>query len=94
MIFDIKHINYEYIESLYNKKIPQSILDLKFGHERIKNQHSYNNFVFNLDIEQFKNYNVKNKYFYNDDLKKKIRTFYRKDFLFFKSYGFNYTLPN
>jgi hypothetical protein len=32
--YDISNIDYEYIEQLYNKKIPECIINKKQGHER------------------------------------------------------------
>jgi hypothetical protein len=92
--YDISKIDYEYIEKLYNQKIPEYIINKKFGHERlscINLENCYNNYVYDLDIDDYIDYNINIKYFYNEDIRKKVFNFYIKDFTFFKKNGFDYT---
>jgi hypothetical protein len=88
--YDIHHIDYSYFESLYNKKIPDDILNKKFGHERKINPKSINHPVYNLNMDTNVDYNVHTNYFYNDDLQKKVYYFYKQDFLFFEKLGIKY----
>jgi len=91
-IYDIKNIDYKYIETLYNKKIPESILNTKEGHERQKYNDTFDKNIYDLDMNIYYNYNVPIKYFYNKEIKNKVYEFYKNDFLFFKEYGFNYDI--
>ena len=91
--YDIGKINYEYIEQLYNKKIPECIINKKQGHERLLNvnvKNYYNNYVYNLHIDEYINYNINTKYFYNEEIRKKVFNFFINDFIFFKENGFDY----
>ena len=86
-IYDIKNIDYNLIETLYNKKIPEKILNFKFNHER-KSGTILEKYVHDLDMQIYYNYSVPTKYFYNEDLKHKVHEFYKNDFIFFNSHGF------
>ena len=90
--YDIGKIDYEYIEQLYNKKIPECIINKKQGHERSLNTNveSYNNYVYDLHIDHYVDYNIDTKYFYNEEIREKVFTFYIKDFSFFKENGIDY----
>jgi hypothetical protein len=91
-LYDIEKIDYKYIEKLYNKKIPEVVLNKKFGHERDFNPKtdSLNNYVYDLNIDEYINFNIDIKYFYNDKLKNAIFEFYKNDFIFFKENGIIY----
>ena len=93
--FDIGKIDYEYIEKLYNKKIPKCVINKKQGHERLFNknlneENYYNNYVYDLHIDKYINYKINTKYFYNEDIKEKVFNFYINDFIFFKENSFDY----
>jgi hypothetical protein len=93
--YDIGRIDYEYIEQLYNTKIPESIINKKQGHERylrIKIKDSYDKYVYNLNIDEYIDYNINIKYFYNEEIKEKVFNFYIEDFNFFKENGIDYTI--
>ena len=83
----------EYIEQLYNKKIPKCIINKKQGHERLLNvnvESYYNDYVYDLHIDDYIDYNIDIKYFYNKDIKEKVFNFYINDFIFFKENSFDY----
>ena len=88
--YDIENIDYKYIEKLYNTTIPESILQQKQGHERGKYDITINKYVYNLYMITYLNSNVDMKYFYNEELKKKLFEFYKKDFIFFNNMGLDY----
>lgn len=92
--YDICNIDFEYIEKLFNKKIPKLIRNKKYGHERIyeiKDKDSYyNDYVYDLNIDDYIDKNVDIKYFYNQEIKDKIFNFYIKDFNLFKECGIDY----
>ena len=91
--YDIGKIDYEYIEQLYNKKIPECLINKKIGHERLFNvnvERYYNKYVYDLHIDDYINYNINTKYFYNEEINKKVFNFFINDFIFFKENGFDY----
>jgi hypothetical protein len=93
--YDIENIDYNYIENLYNVKIPESLLHKKMGHERKYQINTdividYN--VYDINIDEYQKCIVDIKYFYNDEIKNKIFNFYKEDFDFFNENGMNYEL--
>jgi hypothetical protein len=90
-IYDIKNIDYNYIEGLYNKTIPESVLNFRGDYNlRPKSSIKLEQIVYDLDMKLYYDFNVPNNYFYNDDIKKKVFGFYKNDFIFFKEYNFDY----
>ena len=89
-IYDINNIDYKYIEELYNQKIPEIILHKKKGHEREKFEKNFDNYVYDLNMDEYYSYNIDIKYFYNEEIKNKILKYYNDDFTFFLNYGFDY----
>ena len=69
--FDIENIDYNYIEKLYNKKIPMELLEFKGGHTRndIPKELEFNKNVFDINMEEYYEYNIKTKYFYQHIMK-------------------------
>lgn len=92
--FDIENVDYNYIEKLYNKKIPKELINFKGNHVRKNNKKELNQHVFDLNMEDYYDYKIETKFFYNDELKKKVFEFYKNDFLFFSKFGFDYKLFN
>jgi hypothetical protein len=90
--YDITKIDYNYIENLYNKKIPDEVIYHKQGHERGIKEFDYNDYVYDLDMSTYYDYNVDIKYFYDDELKEKVHEFYKNDFIFFAKNGIKYEL--
>ncbi len=91
--YDINNIDYKYIEQLYNKKIPDCVINKKQGHERqfhIKIDKDYNEYVYDKNIDDYLNYDIDIKYFYNEEIKKKVFNFYIEDFKFFEKNGMDY----
>jgi hypothetical protein len=91
--YDICNIDYEYIEQIYNKKIPEDVINFKYGHERqlqIKTDDFYNEYVYDLNIDDYINYNINIKYFYNEEIKEKVFNYYINDFNFFNENGIDY----
>jgi len=90
IIYDIDHIDYEYIGSLYNKTIPTEVIQFRGDHIN-KNTETFNDFVYDLEIDAYSNKKIDIEYFYNDVLKDKLIQIYKKDFEFFESKGFYYS---
>jgi hypothetical protein len=90
--YDIANIDYEYIEQLYEKKIPEYVINKKTGHEkqlRIK-KGCYDKYVYELNIDDYIDYSVDTKYFYNEEIREKVFHFYLNDFNFFYENGIDY----
>jgi hypothetical protein len=97
-IYDLENIDYDYLEQVYNKKIPKNILQYR-GHFRssiMKNKKIIkqdNIKVYDFEIDKFE---VGAQYscdlYYNEDIEKKVLLFYKKDFDFFTKQGFNYSI--
>jgi hypothetical protein len=92
--YDITNIDYHYIEQLYNKKIPEYLVNCKGGHERAtqikKPDIFFDEYVYDLNMDEYIDYPVDTKYFYSEEIKQKVFNFYIDDFIFFKENGFDY----
>ena len=77
--YDIKNIDYEYIEKLFNKKITEYIKNWKGNHTRnnVNINIKLKKYIYDLDILEYYNYKINIKYFYNEEIKKKIFNFYK-----------------
>jgi hypothetical protein len=91
--YNIKNIDYKYIEELYNVQIPETILARKEGHERKNYSEFIARDVFDLEMADYYNFNVNIKYFYNEELKNRVYNFYKNDFIFFSELGLDYAAP-
>lgn len=95
-IFDLYNIDYDYLSNLFDKDI--SIQDINFlretGPGHVNVQKKYEHDVYNFTINEFKDIKIipKYKYFYNDDLKRKVRELFKRDFDFFESKGFKFDI--
>lgn len=90
-IYDLNAIDYNYIESIYDTKLPQDIINFRGLHTNTNTQ-IVNMAVYDLDPMIYFNLKPLTKNFYNSHLKQCIEQFYAKDFEVFKSLGFDYTL--
>jgi hypothetical protein len=88
--YDIENIDYAYIETLYHTKIPNRVLNKKQGHEMTIKSDTFTGNAYDLNIDNYSNYNINFKQFYNKELKYKIFKFYQNDFTFFKEHGIDY----
>lgn len=90
--FDLENIDYKYIESLYDVKIPKDFLAIKHGHERSKSGTMLSIPVYDLDMSEYYTSNVNYSYFFNEELREKVNRFFQKDFELFEKFGFKYTI--
>ena len=80
ILYDIKAIDYAYLESRYDKKIPQELLDFRGGHENVKSRET-NSLAADTDPRLFGTVLPFWQDFYQDvDIKKQVERFYAKDF--------------
>jgi hypothetical protein len=89
-LFDIENIDYSYIEGLFDKKITDSVLHRKFGHESPIFNSNFNHDVCDLETKLYANKNVRIQYFYDNDIARSVTEIYKNDLIFFKKYGFDY----
>jgi len=91
-LFDIEVIDYGFIERLYNKQIPDELLNYKGDHiRRTYELDEVSDHLYDLNMDDYYNYNVDPKHFYNEDIKNRVFAFYKNDFAFFKKLGIEYT---
>ena len=91
VIFDIENINYQYIENLFNKKIPDDLLNNRGSHAN-KQFEIINYPVYHQLQKDYSRYKPTTDSFYSVELKKKVYQFYQEDFEYFKKKGFNYDI--
>jgi hypothetical protein len=91
----LKNIDYSFIEKLYNKKIPDFILNDKGDHKNKKIKKDLGE-IYNVPIDYLHQleYSPITKNYYNDEIKQKVYNFYKKDFEIFNDFGFNYEIPD
>ena len=98
--FDIKNIDYIFLENIYKKKIPDEVKNFKGNHTyelKLKNSNTnklFNDYVYDKPAKKYIDYKLLDCYFYNKELKKKVHDFYKKDFQFAKHFGYNYEIKN
>jgi hypothetical protein len=95
VVYDICNIDYTFIENLYNKKIPQDLIDFRGHHrtntsENILDETTEN--IYSLDMDSYIMYKVPLKKFYNEDLIEKIKEFFINDFIFAQNFNILYSL--
>ncbi len=93
IIYDIKNINYNYIEQLFNIKIPMELILFRGDHKN-KGETIINYNVCNWHIDDLIDIKPSINIFYNDYIKNLVEVYYKKDFDFFSKHGFNYKLDS
>jgi len=88
-IFDIEKIDYTLFECIYNTKIPEDVICYKGSHIKKNTIHMKQN-VSHLDASLYNSYLVPFTFFYNKEIKDSVYQFYKKDFDFFREYGFHF----
>ena len=91
VIYDIENINYNFIEKIFNKKIPDRLLNNKGGHINY-NTEMITYPVYNLLQSEYSKYKPVTFCFYNEIIKEKVYRFYQNDFRYFKERGFDYDI--
>jgi len=94
-VFDLKSIDYAYIEGLYGKTIPPELLAYRGGPVARNPSHPVPfpmSKVFHLDMSLYLDYKVVAKQFYNPDIKAKVQAFYKEDLQYFDQLGFHYDM--
>lgn len=87
--YDIENIDYDFIGQLYGKAIPDEIINKRGSHQRILNidkDDIFEEYVYDINLNDYVHKNVDYKYFYSDRLKKITYEFYKDDFEFIAAY--------
>lgn len=97
ILIDIENINYEYIEKLYEKKIPREILNYKGITNIVKPNKLFSELklqgnISDMELIDYVDFEVEYNLFYDDDLKKKVYNFYKKDFDYFEKNDIHYDI--
>ena len=91
-IYDIENIDYCYISNLYNNKNLDEIINYEEPNKRKTYDEDFNELVCDVNMDDYYLKNIDYKYLYDEDIKNKVYNFYKKDFDFLKSQGFNYDI--
>jgi len=91
-VYDIKAIDYPYLEKLYKKKIPEEVLNFKHGHENITID-PVDFPVYKLNMDKYEGKRPTLSQFYDKQTAERVFSFYKKDFFFLKLYKIPYDIP-
>lgn len=91
IVYDLPHIDYAFIESLYNTSIPESVLN-DHGNHINSNTQVFEKPVFNMSLDDYVQFKVPYSCFYNEELRDKVASFYKNDFEFMEKHGINHVL--
>ena len=83
-VYDLANINYTQFETLFNKQIPQELLDYRGGHEN-KRTNSLEKYVYDDEISTYNEFVIQTKYFYSEEILAKVNEFYKDDFELFQN---------
>ena len=91
-IFDVENISYDFLSCLYDKKIPQELIDEKtWGERPVSDNFDFD--VYNNECCDFGECRPSTKLFYTEEIKRDVTMFYAKDLEFFRNRGFSYVVP-
>ena len=91
--FDIKNIDYTFLENIYKKNITDEVKNFKGNHTyklKLKTNELFNDYVYDKPYNKYINYKLLDCYFYNKKIKKQVYNFYKEDFDFAEIFGYNY----
>ena len=85
-IYDIENIDYDYIKKPFGKNIDVG------GYIKTPYHVSFKGKSFGITLKELRKMQSKPPYqsFFCKNIKEKVYAFYKKDFLFFETHGFNY----
>lgn len=92
-VYDIKAIDYTYLEKLYKKQIPDEVLNFKIGHENTTIE-PINFPVYDLTMDKYEGKRPTLSQFYDKETSDRVLSFYKKDFLFLQLYKIPYDIPS
>jgi hypothetical protein len=92
IVYDIKNIDYGRISQIYNKAIPQSIIDFRGEHSRKANGEKIETNVYDMELKDIFQNKVEYNCFYNDEIKGHVYQFYKRDFVFCNLFSIHYNI--
>jgi hypothetical protein len=93
VVCDIANINYKYIESICNLKIPKEILEFRGEHINARKE-PIDYPVYDMVQSEFNNKKPNIQCFYDMDIASKVYEYYQCDFEYAKNSGIYYVLSN
>jgi hypothetical protein len=93
-VFDLKNINYEFIEKIYQRKIPREILDFRGDHIRKDNSIVFEVDAFDVNIDEIGDRKVKYSQFYNKEILAKVEKYFENDIIFMLKHGLDCAHPD
>lgn len=91
-VYDICKIDYEFLEKIYNKKIPFEFRNYRDNEN--KNTETIDFSIYDLPLQEYENKKPLPHCFYDDDIREKVEKFYKYDFDLFKEKGYLYNIEN
>ena len=93
MVCDLENINYKYLEKKFNKKISPHLISWVGPHKNNNitegNFKNINN-IYDNDIDEYASYHIPYYKFYNKEIQDKVYEYYKDDFYYSYSHGFEY----
>lgn len=94
VVMDITNIDYSIFETLYNRRIPESIIKYRGEHENYKETKDFESKkIYDLTQEEYIDFRPCTKNFYNDEVINIVKEFYKVDFEYFTLHNFHYKSP-
>ena len=91
IVYDLYNIDYKYIGELFGKNISNEIKNRRGNHVNTK-KWQLDEYIYDKPNIEYRYRKVAVKYFYNDDIQRKVYDFYEQDFIYFKKFGFDYKM--
>lgn len=88
-IFDVENIDYEYLELLFEKKIPDDVRKYRGPHANANTEPIDVN-VYDLDMSDYVGKRPTVAQYYDKDIFDKVTDFYKDDLDYFSAHGFVY----
>lgn len=89
--FDIKNIDYNYIGSLYNRTIPDDVINIKQGHEHtVRDSKCIVDVTPDMPLDLYYDKNIDKEKLLTPEVVEKLYKFFYDDFKLFEKYGIFY----
>jgi hypothetical protein len=91
-VYDISNIDYAFLECLYSKKIPPSVVKFRGGHEVKSSAREMNHSCYDDTIDTLTDMKPRSKFFYCEEIFNRVTDYYKRDIDYFRSLGFDYKI--
>jgi len=91
-VYDIRNIDYHFLENIFQKKIPAYILQFRGTHENRKSKMDYSYPVYDVSLYDYENDSTVPHYrnFFDDSIIHNVNCYFEKDLSLFSSFGFRF----